>query len=433
MQRAPELLQRELTTLKPRARCIGTTARSGNKTFVITVKGDLDYEANETVNITLSNPTDGATITPPSATTLTITNDDNPAANATFTVNTTDDLDNGACLTAHCSLREAINAANLLPDANTINFNIPGGDPGCTGGVCTINLTSALPALNSDMTINGSGASTLTVQRSTAPATPDFRILQINAGRTVTIDALTIANGQVSDSSGLGGGISNRGTLTITNSAISGNQINSGSTQFGGGIYNNGSLNLINSTLSGNSVSGGDARGGGIYINSGPVNIINSTLSGNSANGGGAGTSTGGGLRLQSGTVTITNSTVSGNSATGSPTNQGGGIFWSGGTLNIRNTIIALNNSDSGVDIFGSVSSLGHNVIGNTSGATVTPQTGDKFDAAASPLNLGPLGEQWWTDADDGARIRQRGDRWRRRLRGRFGALWRREPSATDY
>src|SRR4029079_4144400 len=183
---------------------------SGNKTFVITVKGDSDYEPNETVNITLSNPTDGATITPPSTTTLTITNDDNPAANATFTVNTTDALNNGACLTAHCSLREAINAANLLPDANTITFNIPGGNPGCTSGVCTINLTSGLPDLTSDMTINGSGASTLTVQRSTAPATPEFRIFAIGTlgNVTVAISGLKISNGKINDASlSRGGGI----------------------------------------------------------------------------------------------------------------------------------------------------------------------------------------------------------------------------------
>ena len=31
---------------------------------------------------------------------------------ATFTVNTTSDVDDGACNSSHCSLREAINAAN---------------------------------------------------------------------------------------------------------------------------------------------------------------------------------------------------------------------------------------------------------------------------------------------------------------------------------
>jgi CSLREA domain-containing protein len=48
----------------------------GDKSFLIPVKGDTKYEADETVNITLSNPTDTATISGTNPTTLTITNDD---------------------------------------------------------------------------------------------------------------------------------------------------------------------------------------------------------------------------------------------------------------------------------------------------------------------------------------------------------------------
>jgi CSLREA domain-containing protein len=133
---------------------------SGNKTFDITVNGDTTYEANETVNITLSNPTDAATITPPNPTTLTITNDDPVPANATLVVNTTDDNDFGACVTAHCSLREAINAANSLPDANTINFNIPNTDSGFATGVYTIQPTTQLPTVLTNITIDGTSQAT---------------------------------------------------------------------------------------------------------------------------------------------------------------------------------------------------------------------------------------------------------------------------------
>jgi CSLREA domain-containing protein len=48
---------------------------------------------------------------------------------ATLTVNTTDDADDGACTTSHCSLREAINAANRFSDTDTIAFAIPGPAP----------------------------------------------------------------------------------------------------------------------------------------------------------------------------------------------------------------------------------------------------------------------------------------------------------------
>ncbi|HYX29113.1 MAG TPA: Calx-beta domain-containing protein, partial [Pyrinomonadaceae bacterium] len=124
---------------------------TGNRTFDITVNEDATYEANETVNILLSNATDTATITPPTQTTLTIVNDDAPPS--TLVVNTTDDADNGACLPAHCSLREAINAANSNPDANTINFNIPASF--ISGGVFTIQPGSALPTITTPMTIDG--------------------------------------------------------------------------------------------------------------------------------------------------------------------------------------------------------------------------------------------------------------------------------------
>ena len=52
------------------------------------------------------------------------------------------------------SLREAILAANGLPDAQTISFNIPAGE--CDGsGVCTVHLTDALPLINGPVTIDG--------------------------------------------------------------------------------------------------------------------------------------------------------------------------------------------------------------------------------------------------------------------------------------
>jgi CSLREA domain-containing protein/uncharacterized repeat protein (TIGR01451 family) len=46
-----------------------------------------------------------------------------------YTVNTTDDLDNGVCDAAHCSLREAIIAANAAPGTDTIAFDFAGSPP----------------------------------------------------------------------------------------------------------------------------------------------------------------------------------------------------------------------------------------------------------------------------------------------------------------
>jgi CSLREA domain-containing protein len=70
-----------------------------------------------------------------------------PAEASTFVVNTDDDLNDGLCDPAHCSLREAINAANANPGPDTIAFDIPG-----TMQV-SISFTSPLPTLTDDATI----------------------------------------------------------------------------------------------------------------------------------------------------------------------------------------------------------------------------------------------------------------------------------------
>jgi CSLREA domain-containing protein len=74
-------------------------------------------------------------------------------AGPVFTVNTTDDEDDDRCTTLHCSLREAIAAANTR--ANTaepaaIHFFIPGG------GLHTIRPTSALPAITAAVEVDAS-------------------------------------------------------------------------------------------------------------------------------------------------------------------------------------------------------------------------------------------------------------------------------------
>jgi len=71
-----------------------------------------------------------------------------PARAATLVVNTTDDvIDSNGCTTAHCSLREALTAANNLATADTIAFRIPTSDSNFTGGVFRIRPTGQLPSL----------------------------------------------------------------------------------------------------------------------------------------------------------------------------------------------------------------------------------------------------------------------------------------------
>jgi hypothetical protein len=296
--------------------------------------------------------------------------------------------------------------ADQLPGCNSINRIVNNNnDSGtdslrdvianvCAGSTITfaanvrgaINLTSGELLIGKWLTINGPGANLLSVQRSAAPGTPNFRIFDILANVNATISGLTIANGNVFPASG--GGIRSYGTLTLTNATISANAALNG-----GGLWNDfGTVTVTNSTISGNTVSDSTyaGSGGGIFNHGGTVNITNSTLSGNAAIGPGGNSDSGGGILTNVGTVSITNSTISGNTA-----DFGGGIRnVNGGVVSSRNTIIALNTSANGPDVNGPLTSQDFNLIGNASGATISPaQLSDQIGVTPPQLNLGPLQE----------------------------------------
>ena len=235
-----------------------------------------------------------------------------------------------------CTLRDAVGYANAGAGGDTITFNLAAGS--------AITLTSAELALTQSVTITGPTGGTITVQRSAAGGTTNFRIFSVAANKIVGISNLTVSGGNVG---GDGGGIFNSGTITLTNSTVSGNTASSG----GGSILNFGTATLTNSTVSGNTASSG---GGGI-LNGSTVTQTNSTVSGNTAGGGGPG----GGI-LNFGTATLTNSTVSGNTDGGG----GGGGVYNAGRLNATNTIIAGNTNND--NLFGSVD--GTNTANFTSG-----------------------------------------------------------------
>jgi hypothetical protein len=165
------------------------------------------------------------------------------------------------------SLITAINTSNSNGEDDTIEL-ATNGTYTLTAVDNTTNGPNGLPVILSDtghkLVIHGNGA---TLGRSTVVGTPRFRIFQIAAGADVTISGLTITNGNANlntDGVSLGGGIfNNGGTLTITNSTLSGNS----ASDAGGGIFNsvshsnatNVSATITNSTLSGNSagIAGG--------------------------------------------------------------------------------------------------------------------------------------------------------------------------------
>jgi predicted outer membrane repeat protein len=326
---------------------------------------------------------------------------------STFTV--TNLLDDGSA----GSLRWAIGQANSASAPATIDFNLPGAN--------MINLLSALPALSQSVTISGPGAANLTVQRSTAPGTQPFRIFDIEAAINVSVSGLTLANGEVMhDFISAGSCIFNKiGTVTLTGCTVSGNT--DPTTNNGGAISNDGILTVSNCTFSGNDNIGGGAIGNGFVSSNARLTVIDCTFSGNTSPDGGPGgaianlggtltvtkstflgnTATSGGAIYNVGTLVVHNSTFSGNTATyggaiyniadpiingsgqanvvnctlsGNTASDGGGIDDDASNgpalLKLANTIVASNQALNAPDIAGTVTSEGHNLIGNPSGAS---------------------------------------------------------------
>lgn len=246
-----------------------------------------------------------------------------------------------------------------------------------------ITLTSGELLIHKNLTINGPGANLLSVQRSTAAGTSNFRIFEVDGEFTVAISGLTIAHGNLPNDNG--GGIYSVGTLTVSNCTVSAN-----ASGYGGGIYvtNTSRATITGCTISGNSATyngSGGGFGGGVFNFQGTVTIESSTISGNTAMNGGYG----GGIFTSEGAMTLLDSTVVGNSAGVGGGIRTAGIFYTPGPLVVRNTIVALNG---GGDINGAVTSEGFNVIGSGSGATISPtQSSDRIGATAAQLQFGPL------------------------------------------
>lgn len=328
---------------------------------------------------------------------------------STIVVNSTADVQNNS--DGLCTLREAITAANTDTASGATAGECVAGSGSdtidLTGVLGTITLTSALPFINSDITINGPGANQLTVARSTAGGTPRFGIFAVSSQPlTVNISGLSITNGHTLDGANGadGGGISNGlgATLNLTNMVIHGNTTGSGdpgSGGSGGGVFNFGIMTITSSTISGNTTgTGGTDPGafggyGGGISNAGTLTLINTTVSGNTTGISASPTRGGYGAGIYNTinrTVTLSNCTVSDNQA--GPGGLGGGIR-NEGTAVLKDTIVANNavsGTGTGPDLSGSFDSQDFNLIENISGASFTGVTTHNI-TGVDPL-LGSLG-----------------------------------------
>jgi parallel beta-helix repeat protein len=370
----------------------------------------------------------------------------------------TSSADNGSSGTLRSVLASASNG-------DTIEF---------ASGISLIDLTQGQLEVNKDVSIDGPGAVSLTIRQTTSGGA---RVFQVDSGTTVAMSGMTLTGGRSQFGGGIlnagadlsldslvisgnvagdGAGIDNpagAGSVTISNSSVTGNTDTNGLSQGlgiynvgtldvdncriyanytsgstygadGAGIFNGGTATVTDSFISGN--TGGEGVGGGI-TNAGPggtkLTIIDSTLSGNISSGGAGGIDnfsataivinstitgntgldTGGVDDYSSGSLTVSNSTIYGNDATESlSVDVGGGIENAlDSTAVVANTIVAGNTTASGTDpdVAGTYSATDHNLIGvvgdaggfTSAGVPVDGNIGGKSAAPVDPL-LAPLG-----------------------------------------
>lgn len=269
---------------------------------------------------------------------------------ATYTVTNNTDIDDGNC-DANCSLREAVNQANLTVEADTIVFA-----PSVTG---TIIIGSELQITNA-LTITGPGARLLAVD-----GNQSTRIFDITTTGSLEMSGVTVQRG-MTPSGQKGAGIQNLGNCVLTNVSIVNNVADGG----GGGISNEGTLTIDSSTISGNSATSSLGGGAGIILSGNVAVIRNSTISGNSTAAGS--NALGGGIAITVGNLSVPatdlsliNVTITNNFSGGG----GGGIFLlSNLNVSALNSLIANNTAGTGfadVDNFTSqnVTSRGNNLV----------------------------------------------------------------------
>ncbi len=184
----------------------------------------------------------------------------------------------------------------------------------------TIALSSGPLALNQNVSIEGLGESELSVSGGGVS-----EVFNVTGGVTATISGLTITDG-VNNTGyfgyAFGGGIVNSGGLTLDDVVVSGNQA-IGLRAEGGGIYNTGNLTLSHSDVTGNQANSEEIGGSGGGIENatdGTLTVTQSVVSNNQVTSSTSSSVTGGGIDNHAGgTATVVDSTITGNAAVGGP------------------------------------------------------------------------------------------------------------------
>ena len=266
-------------------------------------------------------------------------------------------------LSAHVSLAATIDVDQstcILQNAIT-SANSDTATGGCTAGSgddiinlasvqFQIRLTATLPQITSTITLEGANQSVTTDEIT--------RIFRVSSAGSLTINDLTMSGSRVTNGDGgailneggtvtinnstikdylanNGGAIKSSGTLTISNTAIKDTVTGYAQvTTKGGALYiTGGSVTITNSAISGSIAE----QGGAIYLEAGSLTISNSTIANsNRANNiGGAG-----GINVNGGTATISHTTIYGNTIGTSAAATALVVDGSSATVNLRNSIL---------------------------------------------------------------------------------------------
>jgi len=267
----------------------------------------------------------------------------------------------GTCEAGVCSLTTTVLPCNEQGIRNAV---AAGGDEpytfDCSGPTTVVTLAEIRVYSNvtldgqGELTLDGNGAHTVFwLPEEAALELRGFGVTNASADG-ISGGTLTVTNSSVSGHGGAG--ISGE-TVTVTNSSVSGN---------GAAGIRGRTVAVTNSSVSGNT-------GGGIAVDRGTMSVTQSTVSGNSRN-------SGGGIWANEASVTVVNSTVSGNSVEF----YGSAIFVNGSTLTLANSTVS-----------GDISTYDRNSITNSS--TV-------FRGACTQQNAGAI----WTS--NGYNIESPGD-----------------------
>jgi len=293
------------------------------------------------------------------------------ALTASLPVNTTADV---VAADSHCSLREAISAANndapvfvgqgecpagngadtiSLPAGHYVLGGVPNDELNNSGD---LDIQGAQP-----LTIAGAGAATTTID-----ANGVDRVIDVHLNRSLTLRGITVTGGHSPD--GPDG--------TPANGTSAGQNVQGGfggSGADGGGILNSGTLTIVDSTIAGNTAGKGGNAGsghGGDGTTAATGTNGGSGASGNAGNGGnGGGIYTSGNLAL-----TRVNNTAGagGTGATGTGGQGGGGISGNGGAGGLGRGGDEGDGGDGGgvfEDPFGLLTIDQSVITGNTAGA----------------------------------------------------------------